>query len=191
METIMKKLLCLIFLVFATVSFGAPSPFTPKDEQLINKKAMKLSEFSVVAGDENGRAKAYGVGAEGNQLLRLARAEYDVSSDGGTIGAHGLGVYLPAKALIIRSFFRIDTVFSDSGAGTVALSCEDADNLYAAADITGNSTGVLVTGVQDGFDDLSTVGSGIAARCEITATVATADQDAGKLTKYILYMIHE
>ena len=188
----MKNLLSLVLLTLSLTAMSAPTPYQPKDEEIVNKKVIKLSEGSVVVSDTNGKAAASAYASEGIGALRVARFEYDVTGgDSGAVGAHGLGVYLPANALILRSFFRIDTVFTDSGAGTVALSCEDANNIYSAADITGIGAGVLTTGVQDGFDDLSTVGSGIAAKCEIKATVATAAQDAGKLTGWILYDVHE
>lgn len=189
----MRNLLTLIFLVFSAVAFTAPAPYHQKDVDIIDNKVVDLADGAGIIGNSSGKAIAgAGNGQEGIQLFRVARFEYDITGgDSGAIGAHGLGVKLPANALLIRSFFRVDTVFSDSGAGTVALSCEDANNIYSAADITGISTGVLTTGIHDGFDDITTVGSAIAAECEITATVATAAQDAGKLTGWVFFLDHE
>jgi hypothetical protein len=120
---------------------------------------------------------------------RTARVTYDVSVDGGEVGAHALGVSLPANSIITRSWFYTVTQFTDGGSGTVALSCEDAGNIYAAADITGNSAGAFVTGVQD--DAIGNFTGSIAASCEVTATVATAEQTAGKLILFIRYVVVE
>lgn len=127
--------------------------------------------------------------ADGHMLERVARVTYDVAVHGGGLGDHGLGVYLPAKAVIIRSYFRITTQFSDSGSGTVALSCEDANNIKTATDITGNAAGTFVEGQSTGA--ASTFVGGIAAKCEITATVAGAAQDTGKLTAWVHYVVHD
>lgn len=118
-------------------------------------------------------------------VARTMRAEYDVALHGGTIGAHSLGVALPAGAIIKRSFYQIGTQFVDAGAGTVALSCEDADNIVAAADITGKTVGSLTIGASDGA--IANMKTGIAANCEITATVAGAAQTAGKLVVFVEY----
>jgi hypothetical protein len=118
---------------------------------------------------------------------RIARVEYDVTGgDSGGVGAHGLGVTLPASAIITRSFFFVKTQFVDGGAGTVALHCEDANNIYSAADITGNAAGALVEGVSTGSSGNMKI---VDAACEITATVATAAQTAGKLVGFIEYVV--
>lgn len=120
--------------------------------------------------------------------LKLLKVTYDVDVDGGGVGAHALNAYLPANALIIQDWFYIDEQFVDGGSGTVALSCEDANNIYSAADITGNAVGAVVSGVSTGT--AANMKAAIAARCQITATVAGAAQTAGTLTLWILYTIH-
>jgi hypothetical protein len=118
---------------------------------------------------------------------QMVEFEYDVATDGGTIAAHTLGEWLPANAVITRSFFYINTQFTDSGTGTVALSCEDANNIKTATDITGSAAGSIIEGESTGA--VSAFTSGIAARCSITATVAGAAQTAGKLTGWVRYVI--
>jgi hypothetical protein len=127
--------------------------------------------------------------AEGISNLRVARFNYSVATDGGTIGAHNLGVALPAKAVIVRSWFRVDTQFVDAGSGTVALSCEDANNIKTATDITGSSAGAFVEGQSTGA--ASAFIASIGAACNITATVAGADQTDGKLTGFVEYVVHD
>lgn len=127
--------------------------------------------------------------ADGNNAGRMIRAVYDVAVDLGTIGAHLLGVSLPANSIITRSWFFTVTQFVDAGSGTVALSCEDADNILAAVDITGIAIGAKTTGVQD--DAIANFTGSIAASCELTATVAVADQTAGKLILFVEYTVVE
>jgi hypothetical protein len=128
-------------------------------------------------------------GTDGLNAVRVARATYDVATDLGTVAAHPLGVTLPAKAVITRSYIYIVTQFVDAGAGTVALHCEDANNIKTATDITGSGDGSFIEGASDGA--AANFKSGIAAACEITATVATAAQTAGKLVVFVEYIVVE
>ncbi len=126
---------------------------------------------------------------EGLGPKRRARVVYDTAVDGGGIGAHLLGVSLPAKALITRSYLYVVTQFVDSGSGTVAVSCEDANNIKTATDITGTAAAGLIEGQSTGAAS-AFVGS-IAATCEVTATVATASQTSGKALIFIEYEVVE
>lgn len=127
--------------------------------------------------------------ADGLLSLRVARATYDVSADGGGIGAHGLGVYLPANALLKQAYFYVKTQFVSASNGTVALSCEDANNIYSATNITGQAGGTITAGVPLGT--VATMTSAIAASCELTATVASASYTAGKLNLFLEYLVRD
>jgi hypothetical protein len=127
--------------------------------------------------------------ADGLTAGRVARVTYDVAVDGGTIAARGLGVTLPAKTLIKKAWFYTVTQFADAGSGTVALHCEDANNIFTATDITGNAAGVVVMGAADGA--VANMVKAIGAACEVTATVAGAAQTQGKLILYIEYVVHD
>jgi hypothetical protein len=128
-----------------------------------------------------------------NQLVdntaKTVKFTYSVATNGGGIGAHLLQAKLPAKAVITRSYLRIDTQFVDGGTGTVALSCEDANNIKTATDITGSSAGAFIEGQSTGA--ASAFSSSIAAECQVTATVAGAAQTDGKLTGWVEYVVHE
>jgi len=180
----MKAILVLMSLMIATVVSAQTtssqltelfSPFKPK----VMQKLFKLEDVSATA--------EYAT-KEGHFQVRVAKAIYDVGTDGGTIAARGLGVFLPAKALIKQAWFYTDAQFVDAGSGTVALHCEDAGNIFAAADITGNAVATIVSGVQTGT--AANMSKAIAATCEITATVAGAAQTAGKLTLWVEYVVH-
>ena len=118
---------------------------------------------------------------------RTIRAEYDVAVQGGAIGLHGLGAALPAKAVITRSWYQVGTQFVDAGSGTVGVYCEDAGNILAATDITGQSAGSLTDGQSTGT--VASMVSGIGSNCEITAVVAGAAQTAGKLVVFVTYVV--
>lgn len=168
-----KQILPFLALLFATTAFSAAAPTPPWFEAIAP---------NVFLSDANSAQ-------EGAFVTKTARFIYDVAVDGGSATAHGLGVYLPAKAVITRSWFKVITQFSDSGSGTVALSCEDANNIKTATDITGSAANAIVEGASTGA--ASAFVRGIAANCEITATVATVTQDAGKLVGFVTYVMED
>lgn len=130
-------------------------------------------------------------GAAGNlNVPRVATFIYDTGGlplTLGAIGAHLTGVSLPAKAVILQSWYKIITQFSDAGAGTVALHCEDANNILTAGDITGIAANTITTGASTG--SAATMVRAIGSACEITATVAGIAQDTGKLIGYVEYVV--
>lgn len=155
----MRKLLLLVLVLFSPLAaFSAGIPYSPE------------------------------LDARLSPLPYVAKVVYDVSTTSAlgsstvNSGAHGLGVYLPGKAVILRDWMQIVTPFTDDGSGTVAFSCEDANNILTAEDLTNDSAG---------YKAGNGAVAGIANRCEITATVATASQTAGKLVLYLEYFIGE
>jgi hypothetical protein len=212
MKTFVRNILCLLTLtIFSLQANAVPSPYQPKDEELINKKIIKLPAGKIPVGNSAGYAEAVTASgdisisntgvmtipdltASGNRVLKLARASFDVAVDGAGTGTFGLGVYLPAKSLIFQSMLRIDTAFVSSTGATVAVFCEDAGNIYGTDDPTAYAVTAMLNGSQVGFDDISTVGSGIASQCELSVLVDGTDPtafDAGKLTAFLLYGVHE
>ncbi len=120
---------------------------------------------------------------------KVATFIYDVAVDGGTVATHTLAqtATLPAKAVITRSYFKIITQFSDSGSGTVALFCEDANNIKTATDITGSSANAFVEGESTGA--ASAFVRGIGSACDIKAVVGGVTQDTGKLIGWVEYVL--
>lgn len=117
--------------------------------------------------------------------LRTARVVYDTATSSGSTGAHGLGVKIPKGAVIKQVMYYVNTAFTGSG-GTLALHCEDANNLKTATDITGLSAATMNAGGPIGT--AATMVGAIADDCEITATIGgTTMYLAGKLTAYIEY----
>lgn len=172
----MKKYLVIgvVFLLTAIAVLTAKggSPFPPWVNQLT------ADYLPLGQGDQ-----------EGHFVPHRARFIYDVSTDGGSVAAHSLGVYLPGSAVLLRSYLQILTPFTSgaSGGGTVALSCEDANNIKTATDLTGSAASAFIEGQSTGT--AATFVRSIAAPCEITATVASTAQTAGKLVGWIDYVI--
>lgn len=120
----------------------------------------------------------------------VARFVYDINSTNGATGDNGLGVYLPAKALITRSFIRIDEKLTESASGNVSIGCEDAENILPEQNLVADKVaGLLIVGASDG--SFGGYVQSIASRCEITATVANSAQTGGQLTGWVKYVIHE
>lgn len=165
----------LAFAADAAVNKKDTSPFIPEVY-----KALRDLEDKNIAQD------ARIVSLEQLPIATTIRAEYDVAVHGGSIGLHGLGKALPAKAIITRSWYQVGTQFADAGSGTVGFYCEDAGNILAAADITAQTAGSLHDGVSTGT--LASMVPGIGANCELTAVVAGAAQTAGKLVIFVSYV---
>ena len=71
----------------------------------------------------------------GTTVEKIAVATYDVSGgDSGAIGAHGLGVYIPVKAIILDAWIDVVTTFADGvdDSATIAASIQSAGDIVAA-----------------------------------------------------------
>jgi len=186
------KLLTILISLFACLHlYAAKVPFVAKeveDKFLSIDSSITTLNAAVAAGAVTEDKLAVPT-ADGLNAYRVARATWDFAEHGGAQTAIGLGVTLPAKAIIEHAYFYTVTQVTDGGTGTGALSCEDANNLYSAADVTGNAAGTLVEGVPDG--DVANFVTSIANACELTWTIAGANATAGKLNFYVRYQVHD
>lgn len=142
-------------------------------------------------------AKLYTAGggaAAGLGAKRIAKVKIDCTVSGACdVGAHGLGVTLPASSIITRSWLEIAAQFTDTGSCSVAVSCEDANNIKTATDLSGSAAAALIEGESTGA--ASAFKTGIAAACEITNTVATfgattcSTNAAGKANVWVEYVV--
>lgn len=125
-----------------------------------------------------------------NPAVKTARARYDFSVDGGAVGAIVIGPtgQIPANAYITGGFAQVDTIVTSGGSGTLAISVEGADDIIAAAAVSGAPWSS--TGFKDVVPDStgSTVVKTTAAR-SITATVATAALTAGVVDVVLYYIV--
>lgn len=124
-----------------------------------------------------------------------------------TIAAHGLGVYLPIGAVVVRALYQVKTTFaSATSAGTIALKATGTGDLVAAIAISdastpwtaglhgalpGNSAEATVAGDTAILAAARAAGSYLgpmSAEKELTATVAVEALTAGKLILWVEYV---
>ena len=141
---------------------------------------------------------------------RVATAVFNPSANTGerTIGAHGLGVYIPDNAVITNVFIDVVTTFtSATDAATLAVHAQSANDIVAALAIS-NATNIWDAGIRgskigtyalDG-NALTQIAMGAAvagsmlkltAERELTVTVAVEALTAGKLVVYVEYLLGE
>ena len=128
-------------------------------------------------------------------LLRMgvARFTFNPSAVTGqrTVAAHGLGVTLPAHAIIVGGFFDVNTAFtSAAGTAEIAIHVEGAGDIQAAAPVSGApySTIGRKAIVPKANTPESTGVKATVAR-QITATVSVQALTAGKLTGFLYYVV--
>ena len=126
---------------------------------------------------------------EGLNIQRLAIFDYDFAVDGGAVSTIATGVTLPIKSVIEQCWFRVETQLVDAGAGTIAVQCEDANNILSAADQSGVAAGAIFAGAPLGT--VATMVDDIAAACDISFVIGGAAISAGKLRGYCRYTVHE
>lgn len=118
------------------------------------------------------------------RVPRVVEATYNFTTQGGAVGAIPLGVTIPAGSVIYGSTLEVVTaVVSTNNDGTLAFSCEDANNIFTATDIDGTAAGGVIVGTA------TTVPVGnIAADCTVTATIAVHAFTAGKVNVFVNYV---
>lgn len=207
----MKYLIVLVML-FCTVAMGRV-PFNIEEENRFNDietvangkilvgNASNVGTEVTVSGDatmDNTGALTVAAGsieesmlavptADGKNASRIIRANLDCTASSCVIGTVSMVQTLPANALIIQTWMFFEEQFVDAGSGTVALHCQDANNIFTAADITGNSVGAIVSGNSTGI--AGDMVAAIDAQCTITATITTIEQTAGIITLYVEYVV--
>lgn len=168
----MKYMLSLLITLLLATSAKADTPTPPWFEALAPDVFLKNA-----SSDQ-----------EGHFVKKVARFVFNVPTDGGTAATYDLGIKLPASALIVRSYFKIITAFSGSGSASVALQCEDANNIYSAAVLGG-------TGYVEGAstNTAATFKGSIAADCAVSAVVGSNGANyyltAGKLVGWVEYVM--
>ena len=174
----MKSLLALMALVtlFNAQTYAASIPLT---EELENRL------FALESAQLPTKAKG------------LARVVYDPSGEAShrAAGTKGLGVFLPAGAVITNTYGYVATALL--GPSTIGFQCEDQDNLLAQVDLKMRAAGNMFVGKAAGASSIngggSTVTSGmldaIAARCEISVRTPSDGQSAAATAGKIVFFV--
>lgn len=127
--------------------------------------------------------------------LRVARFVYDVASvdssgvANSTVAAHGTGVTLPAHAIVVGGFFDVNTAFTSSASGELAIRVEGAGDIQAAAAVSGvpySTIGRKAIVPKANTPESTSIKTSAAK--EITCTVSVGALTAGKLTGYLYYV---
>lgn len=154
----------------------------------------------------------------GLSVTKVARAEFDTAGtdssgvENTTIAAHGLGVYLPDNAIVVRAWYDVITTFtSATDAGTLALKVQGANDLVSALAISDGSNifdaglhGTLTAGTTTLTEaapntrtqivhaaDIVAGFIKLTAERELTVTVAVEALTAGKLVLFVEYVISD
>lgn len=148
-------------------------------------------------------------------MRKVARVIYDTAASDSagvsnkTIAAHGLGIYLPIKAIVINAYYQVLTTFtSATDAATIALKVTNANDVVTAIAISDSSNpwdagnfatkvgsfaldGNALTAINMGVAKAASWIGPVSAEKEIIATVAVEALTAGKLILWLEYMIGE
>jgi len=146
----------------------------------------------------------------GNVVPEIAVATFDPSANAAqrATAAHGLGVYLPAKAVITRVVIDVVTTFTSADdSATIALHAQSANDIVSAiaisdatnvwdAGLRGSKIGFPNFGADAAHDSAVEVAAlfagsmlKVTAEREITATVAVQALTAGKANIIVEYVV--
>jgi len=200
MFKICKGLFLVLVCLAPSFSFArlAGTPFKPEIDRRFDQIERATGDVTFSLADPNTtaigaskvtQAMLVPITANGLHANRIARATFDFAVHTGAVGTYSLDVALPAKSVIIRSWFQVVTQFVDAGSGTVAIQCEDANNIKTATDITGSAALAIVEGQSTGA--ASAFIASIAAACNISVVLGGVDITAGKLIVFVEYVVGE
>jgi hypothetical protein len=128
--------------------------------------------------------------------LRVARFVFDtddIDSDGDEnidVGAHGVGVSIPANAIVMGGFFDVNEPFgSAADTSTIAISVEGANDIQTAAAVSGAPYSTIGRkAIVPKINTPESTSVKTTVEREITCTVAVQALELGKLTGYLIYV---
>ena len=133
----------------------------------------------------------------GAGVLRVAKATFNPEDDHGVRNqaGHGLGVTLPAGAIVVGGFVDVVETFTstNSDGASIAIHVEAANDIVSAIAIS-NSSNSWDEGQQDIIPKANTpesTGIKLTAAREITATSATRNLTGGKFHVFLYYVLSE
>lgn len=196
------KYLLLLALLVAQPAFATRkgAPFHPHDDKRFDEVEDRAVLIEAQLAEES---------EDGTVVRKQARFVYDVAVDGGSSTANkALGVTIPAGAVITKAMLYINTAFTDSGTGSLAIQCAGTRDIIGYTDITALAMNTLIIG---GYEDaqtnaaasgvlipetgsltaVTTALNSVVTACEVTAIVrgdsGYVPLTAGKLTGILEY----
>ncbi len=187
----MNKLLLALAVSLISLSAQAAiigTPFSPEEDLRFN--ALETGSSIGARAITETMLATPAAGTTGLFPARVAKAIWDPSGITGqrTVAPHDLGVMIPAHSIITRAWFYTKTsVTSTSNNGTIAFSCQAANDIFSAADIDSSSgvAGSIGAGVEDGDPANMKYMTGA---CDIVATVGTNAFLTGKIDLFVEYV---
>lgn len=153
--------------------------------------AAQVTPSGVATIDNTGVLSLTNTTADGTFAVKIAKATFSYADgDLDVTVVHGLGVSLPAKALIIRSWIHITTQLADTGTCSLAIQCEDANNIKTSGDLTGSAADALIEGESTGA--ASAFKKSIGSTCEISTLMTDTSScvpSAGVGEVYVMYVV--
>ena len=140
---------------------------------------------------------------------RWLAARYDFAVHGGAVGDIPLRVRVPKGSVIVHSFARVITACDSAGSATIAVTVEDAEDIFTNSAMDGDQWGVpgchlgkaryvpgIDLGSEDGSDtaiDDSAAAAYVVTTVErqVVVTIGTAALTAGKFDIFLQYVCNE
>jgi hypothetical protein len=169
------KFFALAFLLFSTLALGAAQ---------VSIVPNSATEFSLNSG-MGAMAHKHRLGSLMKQAHSTAHGVYDYSLTGGAVGAHAVGITLPANAIVRDVLFDVVTAPVGTN-GTISFNFRNPSDLKAGTGVaswTGRVAGIPV-------GTAATAVKSTTSR-SIYASIENASLTAGKIKIFVDYVVSE
>jgi hypothetical protein len=179
----MKNWILLLLLVFAANSFATTGPFHPYEKAKFDSVDSNISSNDTDISNLQTTNKNY------SKIF-----EFDASAVAAPSGETIVLGTLPANAILLESYFYVNTPVIAPSDNTIAFQCESANDLFTATDLTDEPSGTLYNGAIDWENNATapqvTTGSD---GCNVSAVIGagTTGVTAGILKLYVEYVLDE
>ncbi|MCD4785365.1 MAG: hypothetical protein K8T10_16220 [Candidatus Eremiobacteraeota bacterium] len=124
----------------------------------------------------------------GLTVRQVAKALYEFSEHGGSQGTIGLGVTLPANAVVTKVYYKVAVVLASSGAATVEFGFTGDTAVFVPQQAFDNA--IYLAGWQDGTPDGTAATFVDSTEKEIAITIGTADLTTqGEILLWVEYVL--
>lgn len=146
-----------------------------------------LDGVTATSGEIN-QVDADSQSTDGTLVQKIVRTTLDCNTAACESGATiDLGEDLPAFTILQETAIAI--VEAQAASATVAVQCEDANNIITAKDFTGSASGEVLVGTFDGTVTNWTMN--VASACNVEAVIGVGNLSAGIFNVFIRYVVHD